>query len=157
MLKRGTRADHKSASQCSAEEQREPSATKAVAAAAAAARRPFDSVAVKFDGLVKALGCQRAMLGAKCGAPIEPVLICDYQRTQDYGSPSVGTPGFGDSRDLQQSFVQHVNAHLRRPRRLILQLQILPRQPVRHLRCPRQHFQRPARIMSSGGFPLQGH
>ena len=46
-----------------------------------------------FDELVKALGGQRALLGAKYGASSEPVVIHDYQNAQYYGSLVVGTPG----------------------------------------------------------------
>ena len=88
----------------------------AVAAVAAAARRPFDSDTVKFDGSVKAFRTQRAMLGAKCGAPGGLVMIYDYQRIHHCGSSSVVTPGFGDSHDLQHKIVGIAGAHLRWPR-----------------------------------------
>ena len=47
---------------------------------------------LNFDELVKALGGQRALLGAKYGAPSESVVTYDYQNTQYYGSIVVGTP-----------------------------------------------------------------
>ena len=74
------RADQQSASQHSAEKQRERCATKAgaAAAAAAAARRLFDSNTVKFDWLVKAFGGTRTMLAAKCGACGGVVMISDF-------------------------------------------------------------------------------
>ena len=46
-----------------------------------------------FDELAKALGGQRALLGAKYGASSEPVVIHDYQNVQYYSSLVVSTPG----------------------------------------------------------------
>ena len=48
---------------------------------------------MNFDELMKALGGQRALLGAKYGASSETVVTYDYQNTQYYGSFGVGTPG----------------------------------------------------------------
>ena len=48
---------------------------------------------MNFDELMKALGGQRALLGAKYGASSETVVTYDYQNTQYYGSFVVGTPG----------------------------------------------------------------
>ena len=47
---------------------------------------------LNFDELVKALGGQRALLGAKYGASSEPVVTYDCQSTQYSGSIVVGTP-----------------------------------------------------------------
>ena len=47
---------------------------------------------LNFDELVKALGGQRALLGAKYNASSEPVVTYDYQNTQYSGSIVVGTP-----------------------------------------------------------------
>ena len=48
---------------------------------------------MNFDELMKALGGQRALLGAKYGASSETVVTYDYENTQYYGSFVVGTPG----------------------------------------------------------------
>ena len=45
---------------------------------------------LNFDELVKALGGQRALLGAKYGASSESVVIHDCQNAQYYGSLVVG-------------------------------------------------------------------
>ena len=47
---------------------------------------------LNFDELMKALGGQRALLGAKYNASSETVVIYDYQNTQYSGSIVVGTP-----------------------------------------------------------------
>ena len=47
---------------------------------------------LNFDELVKALGGQRALLGAKYGTSSESVVTYDYQNTQYYKSIVVGTP-----------------------------------------------------------------
>ena len=47
---------------------------------------------LNFDELVKALGGQRALLGAKYGTSSESVVTYDNQNTQYYGSIVVGTP-----------------------------------------------------------------
>ena len=47
---------------------------------------------LNFDELMKALGGQRALLGAKYNASSESVVTCAYQNTQYYGSIVVGTP-----------------------------------------------------------------
>ena len=47
---------------------------------------------LNFDELVKALGGQRALLGAKYNASSGPVVTYDYQNTQYSGSIVVGTP-----------------------------------------------------------------
>ena len=50
-------------------------------------------IQLTFDELVKVLGGQRALLGAKYGASSEPVLTYDHQNTQYFGSLVVGTAG----------------------------------------------------------------
>ena len=54
--------------------------------------REVGETTIELDELVKALGGQRALLGAKYGASSDSVVTYDYQNTQYKGSIVVGTP-----------------------------------------------------------------
>ena len=138
--------------------QRELAQPKAVAAAGSksgSSVTAFRQTRCEVRWVGEGLWWQRAMLGAKCGCARCARDDPRFSRHSASWITFFGHTRIGVSRDLHHRLVRLAGAQLQQPR-MIPQPRFPPLHPIKHMRCPRQHFPRPARIMFSGGFTFQG-